>query len=291
MDFSTYKFSCTSLKSLMAPSKEVITDKQLADLEYLYKKERCGLELTPKQVAEKARLEARRDGSDATFLSAGCKKYLKHLYAKERYGIRYQLLGRQEVVQMIKGIKTEKQAIDLLARVDGRPYYRYKKPISNKYLTAKLDILNAPSMKKSDRVLDIKSCYDHRTFMARVDGPLSDADRYQMQGYLAITGKEVGEVVYCLVGYPDEVLQEQYELLQAKMCMGGPITEDFLHAWKKAEASMLFSDIAPEERVIAREVVRDDIVIEEIYDRVATCRKWLTNYDLSYSETIKKRYL
>jgi hypothetical protein len=291
MDFSTYKFSCTRLKTLLSPSKEGITEKQLADLEYLYQKEQTGKALTPKQIVDKEKLEAKRDSHDVSALSAGCKKYLKYLYAKERYGSRYQLLGRQEVVQMIKGIKTENQAIDLLAQVDGRPYYRYKKPISNKYLTAKLDILSAPSVKKSDRILDVKSCYDHRTFMSRVDGNLSDADRYQMQGYLAITGKEVGEIVYCLVGPANDVLQEQYQLLQAKICKGGPVTEEFLHAWKKAEDSMLFRDIAPEERLIARQVERDDILIEEIYDRVATCRNWLTNYDLSYSETIKKRYL
>jgi hypothetical protein len=275
----------------MAPSKEGITEKQLAELDYLYQKEGLGMELTPRQKAEKEKYEAKRDASSGIGLSAGCRKYLKYLYAKERYGIRYRLLGKQEVVQMTKGIKTENQAIDLLAQVDGRPYYRYKKPISNKYLTAKLDILSAPSVKKSDRILDVKSCYDHRTFMARVDGNLSDADRYQMQGYLAITGKEVGEVVYCLVGPPNDVLQEQYQLLQAKICRGGPITEEFLHEWKKAEDSMLFRDIPPEERLIAREVERDDILIEQFYERITRCRNWLTNYDLSYSETIKKRYL
>ena len=123
-----------------------------------------------------------------------------------------------------------------------------------------------------------------------MDDPFTDANIMQMQAYFGITGISEGEIVHCLVGEPDDVIEEQRQLLFDKMCPDGVQTESFLSSWSAAKKSMLYEDIPAKSRLIGFKVYRDDDFIELIYETVRECRKWLNEYHTEHKKFISRRY-
>jgi len=295
MDFSQYKFSPTVLPKIMSNSKAVLSDSGSRDLVKIETKQIKGIPLSDEEEKKLKRLLIQRENSakGGIILSEGCKNFLCGIYLEEVYGKRYRLLKPETgigVPQMVRGVKTEKNGLALLCEVDGKKYYKYKKTVENQYITGKLDIIDAPELKDAKKILDIKSAKDEISFFNKMDDPFTDANIMQMQAYFGITGISEGEIVHCLVGEPDDVIEEQRQLLFDKMCPDGVQTESFLSSWSAAKKSMLYEDIPAKSRLIGFKVYRDDDFIELIYETVRECRKWLNEYHTEHKKFISRRY-
>ncbi len=96
---------------------------------------------------------------------------------------------------------------------------------------------------------------------------------------MALTGATEGEIAYCLVSMPEEIINSEKKRIFYLM---NPATEqnpDYLQAIEKLENNMIFDEIPKEERVVRFKVERDDAVIEKIYERVRACRLWLADFE------------
>jgi hypothetical protein len=288
MKFSNYLFPCSYLSKIMSNSKEKITDNQVGELNKLLFKENP----TEKQQKRLEELLNKHERNGSVILSSGCKSFLVKVWAKEKYGARYKIRGGKGVPQLVRGVGSETDAVALLSVVDKKKYYRDKKKISNEFISGVIDIMDAPTIEQSTRVLDVKSSFAHINFIAQTTKPeLSNNLSMQMKGYLAITKKEIGEVAFCLVDFPESIIQEQRSLIFDEMCPDGIPTQQFIKYWEKAEASMRFRYLPPKERVLSYLVYPDEDFIESTYITIEACRKWLQEFDEQYFEVIARRYM
>ena len=285
----TFLVGCTSLGILMSGRSNEITEPQLAELEKLQNKE------TPLTYLQELRLKiliAKRDGTADVPLSVQAKKYLLRRYSRFKYGKRYKIrtVSEMKFSALLKGKLTEKSAKELLSEIDECEYYAVKTAVKNDYLNGYLDVLDAPTVAESSRVIEIKNSFDIVGFMMTSEKELPKSIWYQAQGYMAITDKDICEVCFCLCDFPDFMIAEQRKIVFEAMCPDGVETVEFLNYWHTAEASMRFSDIPAKERIFSRLVRRDEDAIQKIYKRVLYCRKWLQEWSVQYDKKIKQRF-
>lgn len=296
MDFSKYKFACTQVGALMSNSKAKWSEQAGKDLDKYNNKMIRGEKLSPAEEEKfLKRLEQQKAcAENKIILSEGTKELLRSIYLSEVYGTRYKLLSpipSEGVPQMVRGIKTEGDCLLLLSQVDGRPYYKYKKHIENDWLTGILDVLDAPNLESATRIIDIKSSVDAESFFGKKESPFTPANKFQAQCYMDITGKEVAEITHCLVGYSDETVEEQYQLLKDKMCPDGVETKEFFSKWDKVESDLRYSFLPAEVRVVGIKIYRDEDVISEIHDTITACREWMNNYHKEHQSFKSTRYI
>jgi hypothetical protein len=260
----------------MSEPKGALTDLMFDKLEYLKSKE----ELTEKQNLERIELQFRMDNYDPTALSKGCMMYLVFIYAYLKYGTQKHKWSKGEgVPQLIKGSRMEKSSLEIIKRVTGQNLYKYKTLLKNDCLKAQLDVIDAKHPEDATKVIDIKTSYSQFDFMKVINSErVSRANSFQMQGYLAVTGKEYGEVYHVLADFTEESIIEQRNAMMKILCPDGITTEYFLEEWAQAEESMRFSHIPDDERVRYYKVDRDEKIIEKIYEKVEFCRSWLADF-------------
>ena len=227
--------------------------------------------LTFKMKMELDSLYERKERCKEVKLSESCKNYLRSLYLNNRYGTRYSFLGGEGIPQMVRGIKQEDWAVKILSEFRGKEYYRNKKKLTNSYLTGSIDVFDAKTLELSSRIVEIKTKETVGEFNKRIGVPLEDSHWLQIQGYLDLANKNLGEVVYCLVPPPENKIQEQKELYLALKGKN--------RTWEEVEANIRFKDIPLNEKIITYQIERDEKCINEIYERVEVCRKWIADFE------------
>lgn len=287
MDFSQVRINCSRIHMIMAPSKDAITTAQLDKIDKYLTKEKP---LTDRQRQELNSLLDKRDTTPIVSFSSSAQAYLLFLYRVRKYGRQYTMRGEASDA-LIKGLKKEKSAADLISEAYNISLYRDKKQIKNDYLVGAIDIMDAKTIELSDKVYEIKNSFDLSSFLRAMNKPLDKRHYLQMQGYLGISGKKYGEICYCLTEHPEEVIQQQKDILMAEMCPDGIVSDKFERYWEFVERKLRYSDIPAKERVFSHLVERDDSVIEKIYERVEDARTWLSDYALFHQSAIKNRYL
>jgi len=268
----------------MSEPKGALTDLMFEKLETLKSKE----ELTDKQNLERIELQFRMDNYDPTALSNGCMMYLVFIYSYLKYGSQKHKWSKGEgVPQLMRGSRMEKSSFEIIKRATGQNLYRYKSLLKNDYLKAQLDVINAKNPEESTKIIDIKTSYSQFDFMKTIKADkISRANNFQMQGYLAVTGKEFGEVYHVLADFTEEAILEQRSAMHKILCPDGITTEHFLEEWAQSEESMRFAHIPDEERVIYHQVERDEKIIAKIYEKVEFCRTWLQEFELKHHNKV-----
>lgn len=272
--------------TIYSPPRTAITEKQLAELEDYQTRQKL---LTTRQYEKMQSLLEKRDNSHTLQFSATAISYLLFLYSVHKYGRRY-ILKSSLPASMYKGLVKEKDAIQLVTDAFEIPLFRDKRRMKNDRLAAQMDVFDAPKIETSNRVYEIKNCSDLGSFFRQMKAPLKKNDYLQMQGYLAVTDKEQGEIFYCLTEYPEQVIQEQRDILMVQMCPDGVVTQKFEEHWEFAERKMRYLDMPPRERVFSVLVERDDEVIRKIYDRVDEVREWLFEHEEFHLKLLGNRY-
>jgi len=227
--------------------------------------------LTPPMEIELNNLLERKRKTTEVKLSDTCKNYLRSLYLSQRYGNRYSFLGCVGVPQMVRGIKQEDWAVKMLSEFRGKQYFREKKRLKNDFLVGSIDVMDSKYLKLASHIVEIKTKETIGDFNKRVGVDLEESHFLQIQGYLSLSEKDYGEVVYCLVPPSEDKIQEQKELFYN--------LKNNTRKWESVECNIRFNDIPLNEKIIAYRVERDNKVISSIEERVEVCRKWIVEFE------------
>jgi hypothetical protein len=128
-------------------------------------------------------------------LSKTCTSYLEQWVKEQIYGTRKEIKSKY----LTKGIDVEDLAIEYYAEQKDLGFVlKNQEHFENDYIKGTPDLL------LPDEVIELKSSWDCFTFPLFEDK--IDPKYYaQVQGYLDITGREKGKLVYTLQNTPDEL--------------------------------------------------------------------------------------
>lgn len=212
---------------------------------------------------------------EAGELSKTAKSHLKGVYINEKYGRHKDIITKQ----MQKGIEVEEESITLLSRVQKKMLYKNSERLSNAYITGLPDIYEGESIYNAESITDIKSSYDLHSFINNIGEQLDRDYYFQLQGYMALSGAKIAYIAYCLVNTPAHIIEnEKYRLLKS-MDVISEESPEFIKEALKIEKNMIFDDIPKEERVLIFTILRDDEIIETIYDKVVKARAFLYQFE------------
>lgn len=199
--------------------------------------------------------------SKSEVLSKTCKSYLQELAIEEMYGIKKEFSSRYTD----KGIEVERNSLDLVQEVcDFGFMYKNEEHFENDYITG------TPDVNTDNCLLDVKSSYDASTFPWFAEEIPNKDYFYQLQGYMALTGKRKSILAYCLVNTPYQIIEDEIRREHWKHHL---IDEsDELRA--DVEAKHNFDHIPPQKRIKIFEVRYDKDVVKAIYERVEQCREY-----------------
>ena len=199
--------------------------------------------------------------SKSEVLSKTCKSYLQELAIEEMYGIKKEFSSRYTD----KGIEVERESIDLVQdNCDFGFMYKNEEHFENDYLTG------TPDVNTDNILLDVKSSYDASTFpFFSEDIPNKDY-YYQLQGYMALTGKRKSVLAYCLVNTPYQIVEDEVRRAHWKE----HLIDENEELRADVEARHNFDHIPPEKRIKTFEVRYEKDVVKAIYDRVKECREY-----------------
>lgn len=265
IDWSKAKVRCSGIGKIMTdPRGGGVTELQLETIENHGARLST---LTDKQLKEYYRLVEKRDNPE---LSDTCLDYLDEVYIFLKYGIQKELINKF----ITKGLAVEQDSITLYSRLTGIYYVKNEDQLFNEYLSGTPDLFDGDSLKRANRIIDIKSSWDLMTYRKTIRKGLTALYNGQLQGYMALTGAREAELAYCLIDTPEPIIFDEIKRLKYKM---GVIDEEndevYLAAVAELERSMRFEHIPIEERVNRIIVQRDNSYIDKIYDRVKRCRK------------------
>lgn len=197
--------------------------------------------------------------SKSEVISKTCKSYLEELALEEVYGIRKEFSSRYTD----KGNEVERESIDLAQDVlDMGFMYKNTEFFENDFLTG------TPDVNTDTCLLDVKSSYDASTFPFFAEEIPNKDYMYQLQGYMALTGKRKSILAYCLVNTPYDIVEDEIRRAHWKHHL---IDEsDELRA--EVEAKHVFDHIPMEKRIKTFDVRYDKDIVKAIYDRVKECR-------------------
>jgi hypothetical protein len=281
VDWNKVLFRCSCLGKIMAEGKgSVLTEKQHeAMLELMAKESR-----TPKQQETLDSLIAKKNAPPS--LGDTCISYLKEIYIFEKYG-KEPVGGSERNKYTMKGLIVEDESIMLLSRLDSQLYAKNERRHTNEYLTGHPDISILDNDGNITKIIDIKSSFDFATLLSNIGSPLNPLYKYQVQGYMALTGASIAEVCYVLVNMPMEMINSEKKRIFYAVNAATEDSPEYKCQVERLENSMTFDEVPINERVIRFQVDRDEAMIEKIYKRVSQCREWLEQFDAMYSHLNK----
>lgn len=181
---------------------------------------------------------ATRPKSKKELLSVGAKTYLQELANDEWAGLRLELDNKY----VNKGTAMEDEAIEAAKLVLKLPFELEK---NERYFESKL-LKGTPDLILKKEIIDIKCSWDHTTF-PRLKKECPNKDYYwQLQAYMALTGKRSARLVYVLLTTPE---------------------------WIK-EGEPNYNHIPIKERVKVFEIKRNQIDINFLYQQSKRARRY-----------------
>lgn len=207
-------------------------------------------------------LEALRPFKDVVELSETTKGAVLEMFWQNEYGIEREINNKF----MDKGTMAEEASIELARRVNGWDQFVNKNVdhFENEYLTGTPDLIFDWG------VVDIKSSWSPFTFPLLDEGVPTAGYFWQLQSYLALTGKDRAVLSYCLVDTPEVLIQDELY----KWARNNGVIETPGDVELKIRLAHNFSRVPEKLRVKNFEIERDDKAINELYERVENCRKF-----------------
>ena len=199
--------------------------------------------------------------SKSEMLSETAKTCIEELVLENELGISKEFWSRYTD----KGLQVEDEAIQLAADVLGWGFVmKNTERFKNDWITGEPDV-------NTDTLLaDVKSSWDGSTFPF-FDSELKNKNYYwQMQGYMWLTGKQVSELVYCLVDTPLEIVED--EVRRAHWKAG--LIDESLDLREAVQSQHSFAHIPNHLRIKRFIVERDESAIEAIKTRIEQCREY-----------------
>jgi predicted phage-related endonuclease len=189
--------------------------------------------------------------------------YLQELIKEKLYGRRKEVHSKY----MEKGIKCEDASIELYQKYTGDILLiKNEKQYDNDYLTGTPDVV------LPDCVYEFKSSWDCFSFPLFDEEPPKDY-YWQIQGYLALTGRLKAKLIFALINTPEEIVEK--EIYYAHN--GRDYDEKLAEEIKRKHN---FDELPYELRIKEYEIARDDAAIDSIYSQVEKCRKYVESLNI-----------
>lgn len=192
-------------------------------------------------------------------LSKTCRTYLESWVNEIVYGRRIEFTSKQTS----KGIEVEDDAIVYASGYIPEMGLSSKntRRFTSQFLQGEPDVIS------TEYVFDVKSSWSHATFPLYAPGlPESDYE-WQVLGYMALTGKTKGRVVYALMSMPEEMI-----LREARYRLG---QEYSFEEYEEFAAQFRYDDLPPHLRLKEYEIQYDAEKIAAIEKRVLECRAYI----------------
>lgn len=265
-----FKVSCSSIGKIMTEPQGKSVSEKIADLDAKIKDQTAKHAALNDKLKSKAqtwdRIEKYKQDREkmlpllnSPLLSETCKTYCEDWVRSKVYGRKKEFTAKQTD----KGNKTEADAVELLEQFYGWGFAA-KNAVrkENNFMSGECDIV-LPEL-----IVDIKSSFSCYTFpLFETEIPESDYE-WQIRGYMALWGKQKGQVSFVLMDMPDDMIQRE---LRWKL-PEGYTKEDY----DKEYAKFIYSNIDVKYRVKSFEFTHDDSKIEQIEKRVDECRAYIS---------------
>lgn len=120
-----------------------------------------------------------------------------------------------------------------------------------------------------ETIVDLKCCWDCFTFPL-FDKVIPEKDyEYQIQGYMFLYGKPKGEVIFCLMDTPEEVIQKE-----VRWKLGEEYTREQYEAFY---ATYIYSGLPDDLRIKRFQFEYNLDMIRAIESRVLECREYIAS--------------
>ena len=285
-DFSQTKIRCSALYSIMASErKKTNMELYLDACAEVIKKSEAYEKLKKKDGPRGEKLLEDMEKFDAIIpilhaqkdveepLGKGAKSFLTSLYALVKYGKQSVFRDRGNKYTQ-KGKEAEEKSIELVSILEGKLFTKHEGRLENEFIAGHPDIIDINDGEVT-RVIDVKTPWDAESFFSVVGKDLLDQYYWQIQGYMALTGANTGEVHFCLINHPEHQIRTERERLLRSMNVATELNPEFVTAEKMLINNMTFDDIPLKERRIVFKVEKNDEDIQKAYRQVEKCRIYL----------------
>lgn len=147
---------------------------------------------------------------EAGVLSATTKSYVQEWIKEQVYGRRKDISSKY----LDKGNQLEDESIEFLtANSDYGFLVKNEEYFENDFLTGTPDIIT------NDEIIDMKNSWDCFTFPLFFNAIPNKDYMYQLQGYMALTGRKKAKLVYTLMTTPKDInfgKEDNYDEIDAK---------------------------------------------------------------------------
>jgi hypothetical protein len=195
-------------------------------------------------------------------ISETTKTYLEEWIIEKKFGIRKEITSKY----LDKGLQMEDTAIQEYNTLFNTNAIKNDEWFENDYITGTPDLI------LDNKIVDIKCSFSAFTFpMFEKELPNKDY-RYQLQGYMYLTGKSEAEIAYFLLNSPENVILSEAKSIMYKESLGNEWLDILVEEVRESHS---FDHIPMEERCKVFKVERDEAIISEIKDRVENCREYI----------------
>jgi len=201
--------------------------------------------------------------SKSEALSETTKTYCRQWLTEKVYGRRIDVTSKQ----MDKGTTMEGVAIDFAANIvePSALWFKNEERFSDQCMAGTPDVLT------DTHVFDIKCPWSFATFPL-FETELPNKDYFwQLQGYMALTGRQSAAILYVLTDAPEHILNDEARKLSYQRGLGGDTTETI----EEVRHLLTYPEVADGLKFKRFDVARDDAAIEKIRDRVEACRGYI----------------
>jgi len=287
MDFSKHLFRCSSLGHLMTDAQGKTNMERyndaVAKLQELINNEPAKYNQdgkTPSKIHEKWIERCAKQGilvgelQDIRFeveLSETAKVHLSDIHTQLTTGRRTDITNKY----IEKGLLVEEDGITVYSRNKKKFFKKNETHLKNLFIMGTPDIFEGASIHEATSVPDIKCSWDLYTFRRTLVKKINPMYWWQLHGYMWLTGAKNAPLAYCLINTPEPLIQAAEKSMWYKL--GCPSDDDanFIDACKELRKSMVYDDLALNERLLEYVIERDETLYNQIEGKVIAGRKYL----------------
>lgn len=189
-------------------------------------------------------------------LSETAKTFLVTWYKEKLYNRRKEIQSKF----LTKGNTCEEDSIEYLNHLYGTDYKKNEQHFNNDYINGAPDIIT------EDTIIDIKNSWDFTTFPLFSNLIPTKDYHWQVQGYMMLTGKRNGSIIYTLMDLPDEQIEQEYRRTGGT----GLVTPEFRSNYK-------YADVPTELRVKKFDFEYSEDMAEQILAKIEEARKFVSS--------------
>ena len=187
-------------------------------------------------------------------LSETAKTMLVTWYKEQLYNRRKEIQSKY----ISKGNSCEDSSISYLNQLYGTNYAKNEQYHESEHLHGTPDIVT------DDTIIDVKNSWDFATFPLFSSNLPNRDYLWQVRGYMMLTGRRKGTVVYTLMDLPDYQIEQEWR----RSGGFGSVTPEFYANYK-------YTDIASELRVKRFDTEYCDEMANDIVDKVEEARRFI----------------